>query len=138
MMARRPSGESPTHLTLYRVARGRVLDLLLGVKSRAVQLVTCHQRERPGPPGHLPPQPAPPGPGPELIADPRSLLTGKEVDKSLEKIWHSTLKTLKMGFGYVNFASRTASQVFAFVSSQKTGNKLTVQQEGLTIRARHH
>lgn len=29
MMARQPSGESPTHLTLYRVARGRVSDLLL-------------------------------------------------------------------------------------------------------------
>lgn len=28
MMARRPSGDSPTHLTLYRVAKGRVLDLL--------------------------------------------------------------------------------------------------------------
>lgn len=32
MMARRPSGESPTHLMLYRVARGRVSDLLLGNK----------------------------------------------------------------------------------------------------------
>lgn len=36
MMARRPSGDSPTHLTLYRVAKGRVLDLLLKDKNTAV------------------------------------------------------------------------------------------------------
>ena len=46
MIARRPSGDSPTHLTLYRVARGSVSDLLL-IKTKTT--VCCwsssHTRE---------------------------------------------------------------------------------------------
>lgn len=48
MMARRPSGDSPTHLTLYRVARGRVLDLLLRDReqSRAAGHVSSEREAR--------------------------------------------------------------------------------------------
>lgn len=50
MMARRPSGDRPTHLMLYRVARGRVSDLLLGDKTGAQQLVSRRQAGRRGRP----------------------------------------------------------------------------------------
>lgn len=55
MMASRPSGDSPTHLTLYRVVRGRVLDLLLGDKnqSREAGLMLSDRKARTT--GHLPP-----------------------------------------------------------------------------------
>lgn len=68
MMASRPSGDSPTHLTLYRVVRGRVLDLLLRDKnqSREVGLMLSDWGGGGGggrPPDHLPPRHTPPVPG---------------------------------------------------------------------------
>lgn len=46
MMARRPSGDSPTHLTLYRVAKGRVLDLLLKDKNHSCVAGLSHEKRR--------------------------------------------------------------------------------------------
>lgn len=103
-MARRPSGDSPTHLMLYRVARGRVLDLLLREKTRTMQLASCHQRGG-GPPAR-PPHDTPllsgGTAGPELVTNPQFLLKGQEIRRCP--------RTSETGFGDVGSASGPASQ----------------------------
>ena len=106
MMARRPSGDSPTHLTLYRVAKGKVLDLLLGDKTRAVSLVSVVRRGGQGWPETLL---LPTLPVPSWLWGQSSRLGEQKEKQVLGEYLVKQIKNLKTGLRFANFVCRTTS-----------------------------
>lgn len=90
MMASRPSGDSPTHLTLYRVVRGRVLDLLLRDKNQSREDGLTLSDGEAGTTRSPAPRHTPPVPGARAHRKPLLLTKGKT---PLENICHSILNT---------------------------------------------